>query len=56
MNTKAKGFKFDWEGCLSDIKEKFSSVELQHRSSEWRWCFLDDKKLLCKPAYNLKLL
>ncbi|PKP55742.1 MAG: hypothetical protein CVT89_07685 [Candidatus Altiarchaeales archaeon HGW-Altiarchaeales-2] len=34
--AKAKGFKFDWEGGLADIKEKLSSVELQHKSSEWR--------------------
>ena len=29
-------FKFDWEGGLSEIKEKVSSVELQHRALEWR--------------------
>ena len=23
-------FKFNWEGGLSDIKDKFTSVELQH--------------------------
>ena len=33
---KAKGFKFDWEGGLSEIREKFTSVELQHRALEWR--------------------
>jgi hypothetical protein len=33
---KAKGFKFDWEGGLSEIREKFTSVELQHRTLEWR--------------------
>ena len=31
-----KGFKFDWEGGLSDVKGKFNSVELQHKSLEWR--------------------
>ncbi len=31
-----KGFKFDWEGSLKDLKEKSSSVELQHKASEWR--------------------
>jgi len=31
-----KKFKFDWEGGLSDIKEKYNSVELQHKSLEWR--------------------
>ncbi|UJG44072.1 MAG: DUF2281 domain-containing protein [Candidatus Heimdallarchaeum endolithica] len=29
-------FKFDWEGGLSDIKDRFTSVELQHKASEWR--------------------
>jgi len=33
---KAKKFKFDWEGGLSEIKEKFTSVELQHKALEWR--------------------
>lgn len=32
----AKGFKFDWEGGLANLKKKFSSVELQHKASEWR--------------------
>ena len=34
--TEAKRFKFDWEGGLSEIREKFNSVELQHKVSEWR--------------------
>lgn len=34
---KVKGFKFDYEGGLSDIKKKFSSVELQHKSLKWRY-------------------
>lgn len=29
-------FKFDWEGGLSKIKEKLTSVELQHKVSGWR--------------------
>jgi len=32
----AKKFNFDWEGGLSGIREEFTSVELQHRSLEWR--------------------
>ena len=28
--------KFDWEGGLSDLKEKYTSVELQHKATEWR--------------------
>jgi len=34
--TKKKKFKFDWEGGLSDLKEKYNSVELQHKALEWR--------------------
>ncbi|MCK4762152.1 MAG: DUF2281 domain-containing protein [Candidatus Aminicenantes bacterium] len=31
-----KTFKFDWEGGLADIKDKTTSVELQHNASGWR--------------------
>jgi len=31
-----KKFKFDWEGGLSHLKGKFTSVELQHKALEWR--------------------
>ena len=34
--TKAKKFKFDWEDGLSEIRDKFTSVELQHKALEWR--------------------
>jgi hypothetical protein len=27
---------FGWAGALRDLKEKYTSVELQHRISEWR--------------------
>ncbi len=29
-------FRFDWEGGLSELREKFTSVDLQHKSLEWR--------------------
>ena len=29
-------FTFDWEGGLEEIKGQCSSVELQHKASEWR--------------------
>ena len=29
-------FGFTWEGSLSEFKEKFNSVDLQHQSTEWR--------------------
>ena len=31
-----KKFKFDWEGGLADVKEKMTSVELQHKAMDWR--------------------
>ena len=31
-------FLFDWEGSLSKLKNKYSSVELQHKSLDWRLC------------------
>ncbi len=27
---------FDWEGTLKDLRDKYTSVELQHKISEWR--------------------
>lgn len=35
-SSKDQRFKFDWEGGLSDLKDKCSSVELQHKAMEWR--------------------
>jgi len=29
-------FDFTWEGGLSDFKNKYNSVDLQHQSMEWR--------------------
>jgi len=29
-------FKFDWEGGLLELKNKYTSVELQHKALEWR--------------------
>lgn len=34
--TVRKKFKFDWEGGLSGIREKFTSVDLQHKALELR--------------------
>lgn len=33
---KLEKLKFDWEGGLSDLKDKYTSVELQHKAMEWR--------------------
>nr|VFJ77337.1 MAG: Protein of unknown function (DUF2281) [Candidatus Kentron sp. FW] len=29
-------FDFRWEGGLSDLKDQYNSVDLQHQSMEWR--------------------
>ena len=34
--TAAKRFRFDWEGGLSEIRDEFTSVKLQHKALEWR--------------------
>ena len=34
--TEDKKIKFDWEGGLSELKDKYTSVELQHKALEWR--------------------
>ena len=28
--------RFDWVGAISDLKDEYTSVELQHKASEWR--------------------
>ena len=33
--NKVKRFKFDWEGGLSELQKKFTSVELQHKALKW---------------------
>lgn len=32
----AKSFKFNWEGGLKELKNNYTSVELQHRINELR--------------------
>ena len=34
--VKTARLSFDWEDGLSDIKDETSSVDLQHKSLEWR--------------------
>ena len=34
--AEKKKFSFNWEGGLSELKDKYSSVELQHKALEWR--------------------
>jgi len=33
---RKRKFRFDWEGGLSHLKDKYTSVELQHKALEWR--------------------
>jgi hypothetical protein len=28
-------FEFDWEGALEDLRDQYTSVELQHKALEW---------------------
>jgi hypothetical protein len=28
--------RFDWAGALKDLRDQYTSVELQHKISEWR--------------------
>ena len=28
--------KFDWAGSLADLRDEYTSVELQHKASDWR--------------------
>ncbi|MBI4333261.1 MAG: DUF2281 domain-containing protein [Chloroflexi bacterium] len=33
---KAGGkLEFKWEGALEDLRDKYTSVELQHKATEW---------------------
>jgi len=37
QEPKALGnFNFCWEGDLSELKDEYSAVELQHKAAEWR--------------------
>jgi mRNA-degrading endonuclease RelE of RelBE toxin-antitoxin system len=37
QKPKTKGkLRHDWAGALKDLREKYTSVELQHKISEWR--------------------
>ncbi len=36
QDKKKHKFKFDWEGALSELKDKYTSVELQKKALEWR--------------------
>ena len=33
---KPQGMKLEWRGALRDLRDKYTSVELQHAISTWR--------------------
>ena len=33
---KKKKVDFSWEGGLAELKDSYTSIELQHKSLEWR--------------------
>jgi hypothetical protein len=35
-DSARKKFTFEWEGELSEMREKYTSVELQHKALAWR--------------------
>ena len=35
-SKEKKPFNFSWQGGLSEISKKYSSVDLQHKSMDWR--------------------
>ncbi len=34
--SEPKSLRFDWEGGLSKLQSRYTSVELQHKALEWR--------------------
>lgn len=35
-NNQKQKITFEWEGALSHLKDKYTSVELQHKINDWR--------------------
>lgn len=35
-SDKSDRLRYTWEGGLSELKEKYTSVELQHKALDWR--------------------
>ncbi len=33
---KREPMRFDWVGALADLRDEYTSVELQHKALEWR--------------------
>ena len=34
--TGSKELSFDWEGGLEELRDRYTSVQLQHKALEWR--------------------
>ena len=35
MQKPRRTFRLDWRGALRDMRDQYTSVDLQHRASEW---------------------
>jgi hypothetical protein len=36
LRRRGRKMKLDWRGALGDMRDEFTSVELQHAISKWR--------------------
>ena len=36
VTQKRLPMKFQWEGALKDLRDQYTSVQLQHQISDWR--------------------
>ena len=36
VHAKGRTLRLDWRGLLRDMRDQYTSVELQHKISEWR--------------------
>jgi Protein of unknown function (DUF2281) len=36
VQKKSDDYSFDWAGGLKELRDQYTSVELQHKASEWR--------------------
>uniref|UniRef100_UPI0040568FB1 hypothetical protein n=1 Tax=Candidatus Electronema sp. TaxID=2698783 RepID=UPI0040568FB1 len=41
-SEQPRKLEFIWEGALADLKDQYSSVELQHEAMRWRFDELDE--------------
>jgi hypothetical protein len=36
LSDRSGNFNFTWEGGLSELKDEYGAVQLQHKAAEWR--------------------